>query len=84
MSNSSVSTIAEPASVSNTLTSPSQTAHVAQQLLPLKLSESAKNPMNTIQGSPGDTALPLNQQSPSHSRTGSSPAMMQNAQVITA
>jgi len=50
--------------------------------LPLKLSENAKNPMNTIQGSPSDVILPTNQQSPSHSRTGSSPAMMQNAQVL--
>lgn len=62
----------------NTLTSPSQTAYAIQQLLPLKLRENAKNP---VQGNPSEIVSPANQQGPSHSRTGSSPAMMQNAQV---
>lgn len=82
LSNSSSSTTTEPA-VPNIVTSPSQTAYAIQQLLPLKLRESAKNPMSLVQGSPNEmlSLSPSNQQVPSHSRTGSSPAMMQNAQV---
>lgn len=81
LSNSNPST-ADPA-VSNTVTSPSQpTAYSIQQLLPLKLRESAKNPMNPIQNNSNETLSPPSQQGPSHSRTGSSPAMMQNAQVL--
>lgn len=75
------STTTEPA-VSNTVTSTSQTAYASfQQLLPLKLRESAKNPMNPVQGSSSEIPSLSNQQGPSHSRTGSSPAMMQSAQV---
>lgn len=80
LSNSNSNTAAETA-VPNTATSPSQTAYAFQQLLPLKLRESAKNPMNSVQGSPSEILSPSNQQGPSHSRTGSSPAMMQSAQV---
>lgn len=69
--------------MSSTTTSPSQTAYAIQQLLPLKLRESAKNPMNSpVQGNSSEIVSPTNQQGPSHSRTGSSPAMMQNAQVL--
>lgn len=77
LSNSNVGT-SEPVVTTNTSTSPSQTAYAIQQLLPLKLRESAKNPG---QGNPNEIISPTNQQGPSHSRTGSSPAMMQNAQV---
>jgi len=80
LSNSNISTSTEHI-VSNSATSPSQTAYTIQQLLPLKLCESAKNPMNSVHSSPGEIVSSLNQQGPSHSRTGSSPAMMQNAQV---
>lgn len=81
LSNSSTSVTAESA-IPSSVTSPSQTAAYAiQQLLPLKLRESAKNPMNPIQGNPNEIS-PSNQPNPSHSRTGSSPAMMQNAQVL--
>ncbi|XP_022175854.1 rho guanine nucleotide exchange factor 18 isoform X2 [Myzus persicae] len=67
----------------NTITSPSsQSAYAFQQLLPLKLSESAKNPMNPVQGSSVEILSPSSQQGPSHSRTGSSPAMMQSAQIV--
>lgn len=81
--NNSVNNNAVEPAVSNTttVTSPSQTAYAIQQLLPLKLRESAKNPMNNVQGNPSEVSSPPNQQGPSHSRTGSSPAMMQNAQV---
>lgn len=80
LSSSSTSVTAESTIPSN-VASPSQTAAFAiQQLLPLKLRESAKNPMNPIQGNPNETS-PSSQPNPSHSRTGSSPAMMQNAQV---
>jgi len=69
--------------IPNTITSPtSQSAYAFQQLLPLKLRESAKNPMNPVQGSSVELLSPSNQQGPSHSRTGSSPAMMQSAQVF--
>ncbi|XP_060864169.1 rho guanine nucleotide exchange factor 18 isoform X4 [Metopolophium dirhodum] len=69
--------------IPNTITSPtSQSAYAFQQLLPLKLRESAKNPMNPVQGSSVELLSPSNQQGPSHSRTGSSPAMMQSAQII--
>ncbi|XP_026811955.1 rho guanine nucleotide exchange factor 18 isoform X3 [Rhopalosiphum maidis] len=69
--------------IPNTTTSPSsQSAYAFQQLLPLKLRESAKNPMNPIQGSSIEILSPSSQQGPSHSRTGSSPAMMQSAQII--
>lgn len=81
LSSSSVNTTAEPAVPSTTVTSSSQTAYAIQQLLPLKLRESAKNPLNPIQGSLNEILSPSNQQAPSHSRTGSSPAMMQTAQV---
>lgn len=81
LSSSNVNTTAEPAVPSSTVTSPSQTAYAIQQLLPLKLRESAKNPLNPIQGSLNEILSPSNQQAPSHSRTGSSPAMMQTAQV---
>ncbi|XP_025413121.1 rho guanine nucleotide exchange factor 18 isoform X2 [Sipha flava] len=82
LSNSSLSTTTEPA-VSNAVTSSSQTAYASfQQLLPLKLRESAKNPMNSVQNSLNEVLSPTNQQGPSHSRTGSSPAMMQSAQVM--
>lgn len=80
LSNSNSNTTAEPA-VSNSVTSPSQTSYAFQQLLPLKLRESAKNPMNPAQGSSNEILSPSTQQAPSHSRTGSSPAMMQSAQV---
>ncbi|XP_060837758.1 rho guanine nucleotide exchange factor 18 isoform X3 [Rhopalosiphum padi] len=69
--------------IPNTTTSPSsQSAYAFQQLLPLKLRESAKNPMSPIQGSSVEILSPPSQQGPSHSRTGSSPAMMQSAQII--
>jgi len=69
--------------IPNTTTSPSsQSAYAFQQLLPLKLRESAKNPMNPVQGSSVEVLSPSSQQGPSHSRTGSSPAMMQSAQVF--
>ncbi|CAH1716617.1 unnamed protein product [Aphis gossypii] len=69
--------------IPNTTTSPSsQSAYAFQQLLPLKLRESAKNPMNPVQGSSVEILSPSSQQGPSHSRTGSSPAMMQSAQII--
>lgn len=81
LSNNNISTV-DPA-VSNTVTSPSQTpAYSIQQLLPLKLRESAKNPINPVQNNSNEILSPSNQQAPSHSRTGSSPAMMQNAQVL--
>lgn len=80
---SSINTTSEPAASTTTVTSPSQTAYAIQQLLPLKLRESAKNPLNPIHGSPSEILSPLNQQAPSHSRTGSSPAMMQTAQVLS-
>lgn len=69
--------------IPNTTTSPSsQSAYAFQQLLPLKLRENAKNPMNPVQGSSVELLSPSSQQGPSHSRTGSSPAMMQSAQVF--
>jgi len=69
--------------IPNTITSPSsQSANAFQQLLPLKLCESAKNPMNLVQGSSVEILSPSSQLGPSHSRTGSSPAMMQSAQVF--
>jgi len=69
--------------IPNTITSPSsQSANAFQQLLPLKLCESAKNPMNPVQGSSVEILSPSSQLGPSHSRTGSSPAMMQSAQVF--
>lgn len=75
--------MAEPTTSNTTVvTSPTQTSSNIQQLLPLKLRESAKNPINPIQGNPSEPISPSNQQGPSHSRTGSSPAMMQNAQVL--
>lgn len=82
LSNSNTNTTTTESTMSpNNITSPTQSAAYAiQQLLPLKLRESAKNPMNTVQSSPSEVLAPSNQ-SPSHSRTGSSPAMMQNPQV---
>jgi len=81
LSNSNISTTVE-STISNNITSPTQsTAYAIQQLLPLKLRESAKNPITPVQGSPSEVLTPSNQQNPSHSRTGSSPAMMQNPQV---
>jgi len=81
LSNNNTNTTVE-STISNNITSPTQSAAYAiQQLLPLKLRESAKNPTNPVQGSPSEVWTPSNQQSPSHSRTGSSPAMMQNPQV---
>ncbi|XP_025202662.1 rho guanine nucleotide exchange factor 18 isoform X3 [Melanaphis sacchari] len=69
--------------IPNITTSPSsQSTNAFQQLLPLKLRESAKNPMNPVQGSSVEMLSPTSQQGPSHSRTGSSPAMMQSAQII--
>lgn len=79
LSSSNSNSAAEPA-VSNSVTSPSQSSYAFQQLLPLKLREGAKNPMNPVQGSPNEILSPSTQ-APSHSRTGSSPAMMQSAQV---
>ncbi|XP_029347397.1 rho guanine nucleotide exchange factor 28 isoform X3 [Acyrthosiphon pisum] len=47
---------------------------------PSSLCESSKNPMNLVQGSSVEILSPSGQQGPSHSRTGSSLAMMQSAQ----
>ncbi|XP_050541691.1 rho guanine nucleotide exchange factor 18 isoform X2 [Daktulosphaira vitifoliae] len=63
------------------VTSSTQSSYSIQQLLPLKLRESAKNPANLIQGNSTEILSP-SPQGPSHSRTGSSPAMMQTAQII--
>lgn len=79
LSNNNISTTAEPV-ISNVI-SPSQTAYAIQQLLPLKLRESGKSPPNPVQSNSNEILSPSNQHGPSHSRTGSSPAMMQNAQV---
>lgn len=78
LSNNNLSTTNE--SVISNAISPSQTAYAIQQLLPLKLRESGKSPTCPVQGNSNEISL-SNQQGPSHSRTGSSPAMMQNAQV---
>lgn len=80
MSNNNSNTTSDTAP--NIITSPSQTSYAFQQLLPLKLRESAKNPLSPVQGSSAEILSSSSQQGPSHSRTGSSPAMMQSAQVL--